>query len=201
LTAEKIALGRRLFFDVSLSVDRAVACASCHRPERAFSDMGAHSVGARGRTTIRNAPTILNRAYGLSFFWDARAGALEETVIQPIQNADEMGLPIAEVVARLRETNVYAAEFEHAFGSSVDSASLGRALASYVRSLRSGGAPADRFASGDRKALSAQARTGFRLFTGRANCWTCHAGPTLTDEKVHNTGVSWGATDVGRGAV
>lgn len=201
LTAEKIALGRRLFFDVSLSADRTIACASCHRPERAFSDTVAHSAGVRGRTTGRNAPTILNRAYGASFFWDARARSLEETVLQPIQNADEMGLSIAEVVRRLRENDNYATAFERAFDAPADSVNLGRALASYVRSLRSGGAPIDRLASGDRSALSAEAQAGFRLFTARANCWMCHAGPTLTDEGIHNTGVSWGARDVGRGGV
>jgi cytochrome c peroxidase len=80
LTFEKIALGKRLFFDAALSVDGGVRCASCHRPDHAFSDSVAVSRGAFGRRGQRNAPALVNRAYGRAFFWDGRAETLESVV-------------------------------------------------------------------------------------------------------------------------
>lgn len=201
LTREKIALGERLFFDPLLSGDSTVACASCHQPARAFSDSLSRSVGVRGLTTQRNAPTILNRAYGTSLFWDGRAASLEQAVVQPIQNPAEMNLPLPALVERLRASQHYRTEFASTFPDRVTAENLARALASYVRSLRSGNAAIDRFLHGDRGALSPEAQAGMRMFNGRANCVACHVGPTFADEKFHNTGVSWGTEDVGRHAV
>src|SRR6516162_2774025 len=84
LTAEKIEVGRRLFFDRRLSRDGTVACASCHDPDRAFSDGRAVAVGVYGRRGRRNAPALINRGYGRVFFWDGRSATLEEQVLQPI---------------------------------------------------------------------------------------------------------------------
>ena len=84
LTAEKIALGRRLFFDRRLSRDGSISCSSCHDPERAFSDGRAIAEGVFGRQGRRNAPALINRGYGRSFFWDGRAATLEEQVLKPI---------------------------------------------------------------------------------------------------------------------
>src|SRR5687768_4397014 len=81
ITAPKIALGRRLFFDRRLSADRSISCASCHDPSRAFSDSTPTSRGAFGRHGIRNAPALINRGYGAAFFWDGRAATLEEQVL------------------------------------------------------------------------------------------------------------------------
>src|SRR5262249_12391630 len=90
LTAEKIELGRRLFFDRRLSRDASIACASCHDPERAYSDGRTVSVGVFGRTGRRNAPALINRGYGRSFFWDGRAVTLEEQTLKPIEDPNEM---------------------------------------------------------------------------------------------------------------
>src|SRR4051794_33262184 len=94
LTAEKIELGRRLFQDRRLSRDGSVSCASCHDPERAFSDGRAIAVGVFGRTGRRHAPALINRAYGRVFFWDGRAASLEEQVLKPIQDPNEMDLSL-----------------------------------------------------------------------------------------------------------
>src|SRR5215470_16104968 len=101
LTAGKIELGRRLFFDRRLSRDGSVACSSCHDPERAYSDGRAIAVGVFGRKGRRNAPAIVNRAYGRLFFWDGRAATLEEQVLNPIEDSNEMDLPLAEASARV----------------------------------------------------------------------------------------------------
>ena len=95
LTAAKIELGRRLFFDRRLSRDGSVACASCHDPERAYSDGREIAVGVFGRRGRRNAPALINRGYGRLFFWDGRTASLEEQVLKPIEDRNEMDLTIA----------------------------------------------------------------------------------------------------------
>lgn len=198
LSPEKAALGRRLFFDPVLSRDSSVACASCHRPELGFADSVRLSPGLDGRTGHRNTPTLLNRAYGRAFFWDGRSRSLEETVLRPITNANEMDLALEDAVARLRSDPSYVAAFVRAFDGPPDTSMLSFALASYVRTLRSGGSPADRHALGDDGALSPAAIRGRAIFAGRGNCAVCHIGPVFTDEGFHNTGVGWGGGDAGR---
>jgi len=175
LTAEKIALGRRLFFDRRLSRDGSISCSSCHDPERAFSDGRAIAEGVFGRQGRRNAPALINRGYGRSFFWDGRAATLEEQVLKPIQDPNEMDLTLPEAASR---TGLPAEE-------------ISRALASYVRSILTGDSPFDRFINGDLNALSAEQQAGLQLFRGKANCVACHVGPNFTDERLHNTGVAW----------
>src|SRR5437588_254716 len=175
LTTEKIELGRRLFFDRRLSRDSSIACSSCHDPERAFSDGRPIAIGVFGRSGRRNAPALINRGYGRSFFWDGRVATLEEQVLKPIQDANEMDLTLPEAATR---TGMAANE-------------ISRALATYVRSILSGDSPFDRFANGDRSALSTEQQAGLQLFRGKANCVACHVGPNFTDEQLHNTGVAW----------
>jgi cytochrome c peroxidase len=198
LTAEKIDLGRRLFFDPLLSADRKIACASCHQPHHAFSDTVPRSRGVYGRVGSRNAPTLVNVAYARTLFWDGRLETLEDQVLRPIQDSLEMDLGLDELVARLGHDTAYRRPFRRAFADSITATNVARALASYVRSLRFGDAAIDRFRAGDTGALSPEARSGLRLFVGKANCSACHPGPTLTDEQFHNTGVSWGSADLGR---
>ena len=138
LTAEKIELGRRLFNDRRLSRDGSTACVTCHEPARAFSDGRALAVGVFGRVGRRHAPTLINRGYGRAFFWDARSSSLEEQVLKPMQDPNEMDLTLDEASSRV----------------GLDSTTMLRALASYVRSILSGDSPYDRFINGDRAALS-----------------------------------------------
>jgi cytochrome c peroxidase len=185
-TAEKIALGRRLFHDRRLSRDRSISCASCHDRSRAFSDGRAVAVGVFGRKGRRNAPALINRGYGRSFFWDGRIRTLEEQVLKPIQDPNEMDLTLAETSSRVK----------------LPADQISRALASYVRSVLSGNSPFDRFVNGDRTALSPEQQSGLQVFRGRGNCIACHVGPNFTDESPHNTGVAWRdgiIADVGAG--
>jgi len=201
LTPAKVALGRRLFFDSMLSIDRRLSCASCHHPDRAFADTVPRSHGVNGQSTKRNAPTIVNRAYGRLFFWDGRANSLEAQVVMPISEPSEMGLPLAKAITRLSNRTDYRAAFAAAFDDQPNAINLARALASYVRTIRSGDAPIDRYRAGDSAALTPEARYGMELFAGRANCSTCHTGNTFTDEQTHNTGVAVGTPDLGRFAI
>ena len=175
ITAEKIELGRRLLHDRRLSRDQSISCATCHDPERAFSDDRPVAVGVFGRRGKRNVPAIINRGYGRAFFWDGHVDNLEEQVVQPILNPKEMDLTLAEASARV--------------GLTPDE--IANALATYVRSILSGGSPFDRFVNGDRDALTAEQQLGLRIFRGKGNCTACHVGPNFTDEKLHNTGVAW----------
>ena len=175
LTDEKVDLGRRLFNDRRLSRDGAVSCATCHDPERAFSDGRTLAHGVYGRVGRRNAPALVNRGFGRSSFWDGRVATLEELVLKPIQDPNEMDLTLADASARV----------------GLDVPQLSQALASYVRSLLSGDAPFDRFVNGDRGALSPGQQRGLQVFRGKAQCAACHVGPTFTDERLHNTGVAW----------
>jgi cytochrome c peroxidase len=188
LTAEKIERGRQLFNDRRLSRDRTIACRSCHDPARAFSDGRAKAVGVFGRVGRRNAPALVNRGYGRAFFWDARTSSLEEQVLKPIEDPNEMDLPIDEAARRVGLTPVH----------------LSRALASFVRSILSGNSPYDRFANGDRTALSKEQHAGLQVFRGKGNCTACHVGPNFTDERLHNTGVAWNTStylDGGRAGI
>ena len=204
LTAEKVALGRRLFFDPILSRDYTLSCGTCHDPRRTFTDGLPVAVGVDSRKGKRSAPALLNRAWGKSFFWDGRAASLEEQALMPIENPDEFDMTIEGIVERLTNHAGYPALFQRAFAREPNREDLGRAIASYVRTILSGDAPIDRYLNGDREALGEQARAGLRLFRGKANCTACHIGPTFSDEGFHNTGVAFqdgNLIDEGRFAV
>lgn len=175
LTVEKIELGRRLFFDPRLSRSGSVSCATCHHPDRAFSDARPLAVGVFGRIGRRNAPALINRGYGRSFFRDGRVTTLEEQVLKPIEDSNEMDLPVPEAARR----------------AGVSPETLSQALASYIRTILSGNSPYDRFINGDRRALTAEQQRGLQIFRGRGNCTACHVGPSLSDEQFHNTGVAF----------
>lgn len=176
----------RLFFDRRLSRDGSISCSSCHDPERAFSDGRAVAIGVFGRQGRRNSPALINRGYGRMFFWDGRVASLEEQVLKPIEDPNEMDLPLSEAAARV----------------GLAPGEISRSLASFVRSILSGGSPFDRYINGDRSALTMEQQRGLQIFRGKANCTACHVGPNFTDERLHNTGVAWRdgrLTDLGAG--
>jgi cytochrome c peroxidase len=175
LTVEKVELGRRLFNDRRLSRDQSVACSSCHERGRAFSDGRAIPTGVAGRQGRRSAPALINRGWGRAFFWDGRSASLEEQVLKPIQDPNEMDMTLDEAASRV----------------GLDAARIGDALASYVRSIVSGASRYDRFVNGERKALSRTEQAGLQIFRGKGNCTACHVGPNFSDEKFHVTGVAW----------
>jgi cytochrome c peroxidase len=201
LSRGRVNLGRELFFSKLLSRDRSISCASCHQPAHAFADTLARSAGLKGRAGRRNAPALLNRAFGTSFFWDGRANTLESQVLQPIRDTSEMDLPIGELVIRLRRDPSFSRDFTAEFEDGVNATNLARALASFVRTIRTGDAPFDRFRAGDTSALSPDARRGMALFSAKANCSACHSSSNFTDEQFHNTGAGAETGDVGRFSV
>ena len=191
LTPAKIRLGARLFRERRLSRDGSLACADCHQPKRAFTDGRATAVGVFGREGPRSVPTLINRAWGKAFFWDGRIPKLEQQVVQPILAKLEMDLTLEEAVQRLQSSRSYHKEFNRVFGRDPNPEDLASALAAYVRTINAGDSPYDRYLFGARDALTEQQFAGLTLFRGKANCTFCHAGPTLSDEEFHNTGVAW----------
>jgi cytochrome c peroxidase len=192
LIAERVRLGRQLFFDSILSADKTVACASCHSPEHGFAGAGDRPRGIRGQQTQRKAPSLLNRAYGSFFFWDGRTKSLEEQALKPIEDPTEMGSAMPEVLKRLGESSDYKTKFEKAFTDGITKENLGKAIASFERVLLRGDSPLDRFREmGQRSAMTAEERHGQWLYESKGGCWKCHNGPNFTDERFHNTGVSW----------
>ena len=194
-TAARVALGRKLFYDTRLSHDGSVACATCHDVSRGFSDRRPVSEGIGGHLGERRAPTVMNAALFETMFWDGRAPSLEEQAKLPILNPIEMGQPsAASAVAAIASDSQYRALFRKAYGTEPNYPDVGRAIASFERTLIFLDAPFDRFMAGDGRALSASAQRGFALFNGKARCVSCHmlnpSNPLGTDNRFHNIGVS-----------
>ena len=188
-TAEKIALGKQLYFDPRMSQDSTVSCATCHDPQKGWSNGDAVATGVGGLKGGRSSPTIINAAYGKLQFWDGRAADLEEQALGPIQNPIEMTMSLDKVVERLNQIAGYRQQFQSVFGTDVTSEGIALAIAAYERTVLSGDAPYDRFKAGDTAALTESAQRGLKLFTGKARCSACHSGPNFTDNAFHNLGV------------
>lgn len=199
-TAEKVELGKQLYFDKRLSRDDTISCASCHDPKKGWSNGEAFATGVRGQKGGRSSPTIINSAFQELQFWDGRANQLEGQALGPIQNPIEMDMPLDEVVAKLNKIEGYKKQFQKVFGTEVNADGIAKALAAFERTVLSGGAPYDRFKAGDTNALSEPAQRGMKVFFNRGHCSACHVGPNFNDGAFHNIGVGMEAEkpDIGR---
>ncbi len=201
VTPEKAALGERLFLDKRFSATGEVSCSTCHEPARVFTDSPRRvSVGIRGLTGTRNAPTVVNAAYMSSQFWDGREPDLEGQSKQPFVNPVEMGLPDHEpILAIIRSDPDYREGFRAAFGIAAEEVSIehvARAIASFERTVIAGDSPFDRwYFGGDEDAVSAAARRGFEVFLNKGRCVSCHRisqdFALFTDGRFHNLNVSF----------
>jgi cytochrome c peroxidase len=200
------ALGERIFKDASLSADGTVSCASCHQPDRAFSDSRRVAVGIRQQSGTRNTPSLatIGRSPSPTYFWDGRRSSLETVVLDPFINPVEMGLPDHEsLLLRIQRNPSYQAQFGAAFpgrGINVNVREIALVLSAYIRSIDVGDSAFDRYASGkDKNALSAQAQRGFALFKGKARCAECHlttgSPASLTDHGFHRTGIGMSSVE------
>src|SRR5437762_1291026 len=161
LTTAKVELGRKLFFDPRLSANGSVSCSTCHDPRFGFADNRKVAIGIDSRRGTRNTPTVLNAMFNSTLFWDGRVESLEAQALEPLVHPDEMGNSSREAVGRrLAAMPDYVDEFSRAFGRSVDSESIAKAIAAYERTLVSANSPYDRYLAGDRAALSQGALRG-----------------------------------------
>jgi cytochrome c peroxidase len=194
-TPERVTLGRKLYFDTRLSRDGTVSCATCHDVSRGFTDRRNVSEGLGDHLGRRSAPTTMNAALFQSMFWDGRAPTLEEQAKLPILNPIEMGHPDSAAAVKAIETDpAYADLFQKAYGRAPNYDDLGRAIATFERTLIFLEAPFDKYMAGDSNAISPAAQRGLVLFGGKARCVACHmlnpSNPLGTDNLFHNIGVS-----------
>jgi cytochrome c peroxidase len=192
------ALGRQIFFDRQFSSDGKVNCASCHRPDLAFTDGRPLAIGVDGHAGTRNTPSLLasTGTDRTSFFWDGRRSDLKIAVLDPFTNPVEMGLSNKEqLLGKINASPSYKDLFRVAFGGStteVDPAQIAQALTSYLHTIDPHTTAFDRYVSGhDANALSPQAVMGMSIFSGKGQCATCHSlkETTFTDHAFHRTGV------------
>jgi cytochrome c peroxidase len=171
-------------------------------PQYAFTDGQPVATGIKGQKGVRSAPASINRLFSAAQFWDGRAATLEAQSVAPFVNPIEHGFAnYNELLDKINAIPGYRKLFKEAFGTDITIEAIGKAIASFQRTILSGNSPADRFdLGGDEHAISPAARRGLELFRGKARCTRCHSGFNFTDEKFHNLGIGWdtGLVDLGR---
>jgi cytochrome c peroxidase len=195
VTPERVALGHKLYFDLRLSRDGTVSCATCHDVTRGFTDQSKTSEGIEGQLGRRNAPTTLNIVLLQTLFLDGRSPSIEHQARLPIVNPIEMGMKDAkEAVRAISGDPEYQRAFKTAYGREVNYEDIGNAIAAFERTLIFMDSPFNRFLQGEEKAIPEEAKKGWALFNGKARCVTCHpmnpSSPLGTDNRFHNVGVS-----------
>lgn len=190
LTPEKIALGKKLFYDESLSVDSTISCGSCHRIENAFADHLPISKGVEGRTGFRNTPTLANVAWQPVMSMDGGNPSLETQPYIPIETHEEMDFNMVLLSERLSSDPVYVSEFQQVFGRNPDPFGITRALAAFQRTIISGQSRYDQYAfQGNTNALSTAEKNGMNLFfSAELGCANCHSGFMFSDGSFQNNG-------------
>lgn len=191
VTAEGVALGRKLFYDKRLSADHTISCGSCHKQEFAFADNKQFSTGVNGQPGVRNSMSLVNLGWGKHFFWDGRAASLEEQVTDPITNKLEMANTWGVVLERLQQDPQYVRQFQKAFGpGKINSDLVMKALGQFERTLVSFNTRFDQYYfEGNAKALTPQEERGLDIFFGIGQCNHCHSDVLLTDNFFRNNGL------------
>jgi len=196
----KADLGKKLFSEKLLSKDSSISCASCHKTEFAFADTVAFSTGIYGKLTSRNTPSVLNMKNRPYYFWDGRAVTLEAQALMPIENPDEMGLPIKEAVNRLNQSEEYKRLFKKIFNQPPNEKNIGAAFAAFEQTLETVDSKFDDW-SNNIAELSVEEERGRELFVGnKAKCFDCHSMEDFTDDSFKNIGLYNGKelADAGR---
>ena len=203
-TAERIELGKKLFFDPRVSGEGNMSCATCHNPVRCFSDGLPTAKGVKSMVLGRATPTIWNAAYNTLQMWDGRKKSLEHQALGPIQADVEMNADMTKLLGFLNESPGYKGLFEKVYPNlPINDDTLGKAIASFERTIISRNTPFDQWVAGKKGAMTADQVSGFKIFisSDKANCAACHMGPNFTDNGFHNVGLqSFGAAepDLGR---
>ena len=191
--AAMVNLGRHLFYDNRLAGDWGKSCASCHDPKAGFGGTQALSEGYTSMEYFRNTPSLINLRHRVRFMWDGRLdGADAGTAVRDmVTEAHFMNADGRIVQERLKQIPEYVALWEAAFGKGSDpySPRMFNAIGAFIHSLESKNVPYDKYVKGDANALSADAKAGLAVFTGKGQCVQCHNGPTGSDGKFHRLGV------------
>ena len=182
-----------------------MSCASCHNPAQGYSDGLPRTIGFNKKELGRHSPTVLNAVYNTAQFWDGRAATLEEQAMGPIMAAGEMNMGSEERMIEVLNADAdYVKRFEQVFGESPSLENVGKAIGAFEKTIVTPNSPFDRYARGDKTALSDAEKRGLILFVGKASCVGCHNGVNFSDNLYHNLGVKQEGSlkeDVGRFAV
>lgn len=181
---EMIDLGRLLFFDPVMSKNLKRSCASCHHPDKAFTDGQPKSIALDFDGKVdRNAPTLINCVYSERLFHDMRATSLEGQIDHVLSNRKEFDMSMLDIVKRLKQSEEYTDKFNRAFvkysGEKIDPATVAFAISAYVSSLRGFNSEFDKYVRGETSNVSSSVRNGFNLFMGKGACGTCHFAPVF----------------------
>ena len=199
-TPERVELGKLLYFDARLSKSSQISCATCHHPEKGWSDAVPKAIGVHGRAGPRNSPTVLNTGFQKHQFWDGREKTLEGQAVGPMQAGVEMDMKLEDVLSVVKSKDGYVSMFKKAYpDEKLTIQTVAKAIASFERTVISQESPFDLYVKGNTNAISADAAMGFSLFQGKAACTTCHDGFNFTDGSFHNIGLGDG--DIGRQAL
>jgi len=197
ITPAKFELGRQLFEDTRLSGDESLSCASCHAKEMGYAEAVPFSEGAEGKPMPRHTPTLLNFAYSRYINWDGKFANIPQLVLAVMANPRIMNMQDEGVlVARLESVPEYRAQFREVFGGPPNKQRVALAIDAYVRRLTTPNSPFDRYAAGNKRALTDAQMRGLVLFVGKADCAMCHRGPNFADDQFHALGIR--GHDVGR---
>jgi len=189
ITKKGVALGKKIFFDQRFSSNDKVSCATCHQPEKAFTDgLVLSNLGVSGKLLLRNTPTLANIAWAQGLFWDGGALNLESLSFGPLTHADEMNNDLDSLVEWLSNDPEYNHLFKEAFPDlEVSSASISRALAQFQRTIISANSKYDKYIRGDKNQFSLVEKKGHQLFI--QHCSHCHQPGHFTDYNYHNNGI------------
>lgn len=198
--ADRVALGKKLFFDPILSRDLTVSCATCHLPTLAFADTADVTPGVEGRRGTRNAPSLINVAYQPYFMREGGVPTLEMQVLVPIQEHAEMDMNILDVADRVKAVPEYVSMSQKAYDREPDPFVITRAIASFERTLIGGTSIYDRVKNNEYgTSMSTSAQRGMALFfSDRTSCSSCHGGFLFTDHRFANNGLYEEYADNGR---
>ncbi len=190
-------LGKKLFFDPIFSIDSSMSCATCHKPNFAFSDTVKFSSGVFGRAGVRNTPSLMNIGYHPYFLREGNLPTLEMQTLVPIQEKNEFAHNIVEISKQIQQIPEYVEMSKKAYDREPDHYVITRALGIYQRTLISNNSKFDKYIAGKIE-LTKQEKKGMNLFFGKANCSSCHSGFNFTNYKLTNNGLYETYKDIGR---
>ncbi|HYR41508.1 MAG TPA: cytochrome c peroxidase [Terriglobia bacterium] len=203
LTPEKVELGKKLFFDTRLSKTGKMDCETCHQPDKGWTDGKVVSERFDGSPNTRHSPTLYNVGYYKQWYWDGRAATLEGQVTAAWRG--QMGGDPEAVAMTLNGIDAYKADFQKVFNGPATADNIPKAIAAFVRTIKSQDSPWDKYQAGDKSAVNDDVVKGFDVFSNsdKANCTLCHLPPLFTDTLFHNVGIGFDKPmpDLGRGKI
>ncbi|WP_299605456.1 cytochrome c peroxidase [uncultured Aquimarina sp.] len=179
ITDERVALGKMLFNDESLSGTGTISCATCHHKDKAFTDGLKKAKGIDNIELLRNTPTLSYAVFQRTFFYDGRAASLEDQIVKVVNDQNEFHLDLNTIEQRIRSNPTYVKQFDSLYDGNISNRNARHAIATYIRSLSPFDSKFDRNMQGLENTLTNEEITGFNLFMGKAACATCHFPPTF----------------------